>query len=149
MFGWLTGASLSFKILLVLGVAAIIAAASAKFTHDYVATSYQNIALAKENAIVVRERKIEVLDKKTLEAAVAPLKRQLQRAQEEREVLNEIIRNHSDRPWTELSPYELCVWNAGNRLVIPDDSSILTECGGELQRTSKGEERGTIKPVGK
>ena len=136
------GMSLSFKILLLVGLLGIVAAGTAKFTADHVATKYENILLAQKVAVVTRERKVAVLDTKALEKATANIRAQLAREQEEKELLNEILKNRANaKPWCELNDYELCNWNNGNRLNLQDDSGNVTKCDGKLPGAPEGGER--------
>jgi hypothetical protein len=145
------GMSLSFKILVVVLLMAATAITTAKFTHDHVATIYQNLALTEKVAIVTREKKVAVLDTKTLAAATDDLRKRLVREQEEKEILNGIIKGHeaSATPWCELNAYELCEWNNSTRAIFHGDTAPSNECRTELPGTDTSHSGETPESVDK
>lgn len=105
---------------------------------SYVRTGYENVTLKENIRVVERERRVEVLDKKTLEEAITRERsRSVQELENER-LVNAILQQHAANPavlWCELSPDELRVWNDENAgKLLDDDSHTKLERGKELSK---------------
>lgn len=127
----------------------LLIAATSIFTaikvHHYVATEYENILLAEKVAVVTREKKIAVLDTKTLEKALNNERARIAREQERKEALDDIFKSVK-LPQCELSDYLLCVWNDDNRRLLGDTTGDRNECSAKLPPApgSEGREAGDV-----
>lgn len=123
--------------LLAVGGAVLVASnlLTAKVVWDYVTTKCENTQLKAEVQVVTVEKKVAVLDTKTLNDAIAREKERWTREQRGKEKVDEIIADHqsSPNPWCELSPNELRCWNNENLGFIQDDSCNVAGMGEELQ----------------
>jgi hypothetical protein len=127
----------SFGMQLMIGAA--ILAATNLFTAikvaDYVQDKNDLQNLNAKVAVIEREKVIEVLDKKTLEAALAQQKKRYEQELQNERTINDILAKHKttpDVPWCELDADELRVWNDQNKGLVGISQPDPVERGAEL-----------------
>lgn len=101
---------------------------------SYVRTGYENVTLKENIRVVERQNRVEVLDKKTLEAAIAEERKRGARDLETERLTNDILRQHqsSIMEWCYLSDSELRVWNFENGYNLGDNPGVVPTSGGSL-----------------
>lgn len=110
-----------------LAIGAAILAATNIFTAikvaDYVQDQNDLKNLTAQVAVVERERVVEILDKKTLEEALAKQAQTHKNALGVERVFNELLQKRlaDPKPWCELDADELRIWNAENAGSLFDD----------------------------
>lgn len=111
---------------------------------DYVSTGYENILLNQKVSVVTKEREVAVLDQKTLSQALARAKRKWEQEQQVKDMINDVIRKHeadSSKPWCELTPDELRLWNSENSGDFKDNPESIIRSHEELSNTEPSEIR--------
>lgn len=97
--------------------------------YNHVRTEYETLNLKNQIVEVTKERRVEVLDKKTLETAIAQARTRWEQQQVTKGAIDVIVRNHeesSDRMWCELNADELRLWNDENRGLVPDVAGVVS-----------------------
>lgn len=93
---------------------------------DYVQDQNDLQNLTAQVAVVERERVVEILDKKTLETALAKQAETFQNRLGVERVFNDLLQKRlaSNKPWCDLNDDELRVWNAENAGAILGDNQL-------------------------
>lgn len=143
----------SFGMQLMIG-AAILAATNiltAIKVADYVQDKNDLQNLNAKVAVIEREKVIEVLDKKTLEAHLAKQRKEFENRLERERVINVTIERHEANPtvpWCELDADELRQWNDENRgavlFHIPNPAGSLDKLSTGTTSSEGGKDRGPV-----
>lgn len=113
---------------------------------DYVNDQWELKEAKVEIQIIEKEKIVEVLDKKSLEDALAAQKKRFDQQLQNRKVIEHVItvRENSGNPWCELNDDELRLWNAENSgQLLSDSERASLERRGELSGSVSSSTSGT------